>query len=337
MNNINKYIEICGIGNGLVDIQYEIEDNELLHLGYSKGEMRLLTIDEHKELLSKLNGRNYYRCSGGSAANTIISYSGFGGKTAFKTVLGNDEIGNFFENEFRQMSIELASTKVQHLPTGTCIILISPDSERTMLTCLGATALFNIKHLQEDLIKNAQWLYIEGYMFSEQASTEAILKAVELAQKHNTKIAITFSDYFITENFKEQIRKIAENSDLVFCNENEAKSFTNTTNLNKAIEILSSITKNFCITLGSNGSVIFWDDKTYNIPAYKTKAIDSTGAGDIFAAGYLWGIIHKNDPEIAGHLASLSASYVVSQYGARLKKDHKEIRDKILKKFQVTL
>lgn len=333
-NQNNKYIELCGLGNALVDLQFEIDDNELSELQLRKGEMRLATIEEQERLLKKLEGRRHYKSSGGSAGNTIITFSNFEGKAAYKTVLGNDDFGRFYEDEFSQMAIELASSKIEGLPTGTCIVLISPDSERTMHTCLGAAAKFSPVHLKEDFIRNAKWLYIEGFKFSEQSSTEAIFQAVEIARKYNTKLALTFSDYFITETFRENLKKVAEVSDLIFCNENEAISFTKTDNIEAALELMSSKFGNFCITTGAKGAIVSWEGKIFRIPAYETKAIDSTGAGDNFAGAFLWGIIHTNNPELAGHLASLSASRVVSQLGARLKEGYKEIRDTILNRYK---
>lgn len=330
----NKYIDLCGLGNALVDLLFEIDDKELSNLQLKKGEMRLVSIEEQESLLKKLEGRNHNKCSGGSAGNTIITFTNFGGKSAYKTVLGNDDFGRFYEDDFNQMAIELASSKIDGLPTGTCIVLISPDSERTMHTCLGAAAKFNPSHLKEDYIKNAKWLYIEGFKFSEQSSTEAIFKAVEIAKNYNTKIALTFSDYFITETFRENLKKVAEASDLIFCNENEAISFTQTDNIQSALELMNSKFSNFCITMGAQGAIVSWEGEIIRVPAYETKAIDSTGAGDNFAGAFLWGIIYTNNPELAGHLASLSASRVVSQFGARLKEGYNEIKNTILNKFK---
>ncbi len=320
-----KDIDLCALGNGLIDLQYEMPDNEILEIGLSKGEMRLVENINQETLLKKLEGKSKHICSGGSAANTVIAFSAFGGKTSYSTVLGQDEFGDFYKNEFKELGIDIIAPQITEEPTGTCIVLISPDSERTMNTSLGATALLSKDHLSEDFIARAQWMYLEGYKFSCQSSTEALFHAAELAKKHNTKIAFTFSDVFITETFKDNVSKIVDMADLIFCNEAEAKSFTGQTLTNNAFYELCNRVPNVVVTLGGDGSLVMWDKEVYKIPSYPAEPKDSTGAGDMFAAGFFYGITKLNNPLQAGHLASLSAARVVSQFGARLKEDHKSL------------
>lgn len=325
-----KDIQLCGLGNGLIDLQYEMPDAEILEIGLQKGEMRLVENIDQGALLEKLQNKIKHICSGGSAANTVIAFAGFGGKSCYKTVVGNDDFGKFYRNEFQELGIDLIAPMIDEEPTGTCIVLISPDSERTMNTSLGATAHFGPEHINEEWIQRSEWIYLEGYKFTKEKSTAALFHSAELAKKHKTKIAVTFSDVFITEIFKENVKRIVDMSDLVFCNEAEAKSFTGADNTEEAFRILCEQVPNVVITKGAEGSIIMWDKIVYEIPSYPAAPIDSTGAGDMFAAGFLYGITNMNSIEQAGHLASLAAARVVSQMGARLAEDHKELKKQIL-------
>lgn len=327
---MKKDIQLCGLGNGLVDLQYEMPDEEILEIGLKKGEMRLVENIDQGALLNKLINKKKFICSGGSAANTVIAFAGFGGKACYKTVVGNDDFGKFYQDEFKELGIDLIAPMIDDEPTGTCIVLISPDSERTMNTSLAATGHFGPEHINEEWIARSEWIYLEGYKFTKDKSTDALFKAAEYAKKHNTKIALTFSDVFVTEVFKENLQRIVNLSDLVFCNEAEAKSFTGEDDIEKAFNVLCSMVANVVVTKGAAGSMVMWDKKRYEIPSYPATPVDSTGAGDMFAAGFLYGVINMNSIEQAGHLASLSAARVVSQMGARLREDHKALKHQIL-------
>ncbi len=332
---MNKDIELVGLGNGLVDLMFEVSDSELNDLNLKKGEMLLVDTSKQDPVLNLFSGRAQYQCSGGSAANTIIAFSQLGGKSAYKTVLGNDEFGKFYANEFEQLGIHLNADFVDEFPTGTCVVLITPDTERTMHTALGATALFNENHITEDVIARAEWLYIEGYKFSEESSTKAIFRALDHAKKYNTKIAVTFSDVFITNLFKDNLRKVVEASDLVFCNAQEAMSFTNTEDTESAFLALENICPNVIVTDGKNGSNIKWNNEIHKIPSYKANPLDTTGAGDMFAGAFFYGLLRTNSAKIAGHLASYAASVIVSQFGARIKGDMNLVKRKIEEEFAI--
>lgn len=327
---MSKKLEICGIGNGLIDLQYEVNEEDLEKFNLTKSQMRIVSETEQNALLNYLKDKPSHISSGGSAANTLIAFTKFGGSAAYKTVLGNDEFGVFYSREFDELGIELSANIIDDYPTGTCVVLITPDSERTMNTCLGATGQFNIQHIDENLIKKSQLLYTEGYKLSTERSAEAVIKSVEIAKKSDVKVAITFSDVFITENFRSYLDEVVKKSDFVFCNEQEAISFTKASDINQAIDELKHLVPNFAVTLGDKGSFIYWDKKIFEIPAYKVKAVDTTGAGDMFAAGILFGILKGLDMQKAGRLASFSASRVVSQFGARLNEDHLKIKKQII-------
>ena len=321
-----KNMDLCGLGNALVDLQFEVNEDEFKEIGYGKGDMILVEEDKQILHLNKLKDKQNNRCSGGSAANTIIAFSQFGGKSAYMTVLGNDNLGSFYASEFKSLGIELNAEHLNDKQTGTCLVLITPDSERTMLTYLGATSEFGENNINEEIIKRSKWIYIEGYKFSEESSTKAIYKAVDIAKKHGTKIAVTFSDTFITEIFKNHLEYVVDNADLLFCNESEALSYTKAETIEAAFGMLSEKCPNLAVTKGSKGSLIRWEGKNYEIPTYPASPKDTTGAGDMYAAGFLYGIIKSDNPERAGHFASIASASVVSQFGARFEeKTAKEI------------
>jgi len=330
-----KDIDLCGIGNALVDIQIEVDDSVIENFNLVKGGMQLADSQQQSQIIKALSDKKHYKSSGGSAANTIIAFSQLEGKAAYQTVIGKDELGNFYSKEFTDLGIELVSKDESDYPTGTCLVLITPDSQRTMVTALGASAFYTINEVDEEMIKRAKWLYIEGYEFTQESSTEAVFKAVELAKMNETKIALTFSDGFIIDLFYDKVKQIADVSDLVFCNESEAMKFSKSNNLSETIVYFNENIKNFAITRGAEGSIIKWTDDFFEIPSYPIVPKDSTGAGDMFAGAFLYGLIKTDSAFIAGHLASISASKVVSQLGARLlKKELIEFRDNILKEIK---
>ncbi len=320
----SKDIQLCGLGNGLVDLLYKVEYELIDSLGLKKGEMRLVDKNLQSQLLKHLEGKPHHRCSGGSAANTVVAFTQFGGRSAYKTVLGNDEFGYFYASEFHSLGINLLAPHIDE-PTGTCIVLVTPDSERTMNTSLGATAHFGIEHINPEFIERSQWIYLEGYKFSAQSSTEALFYAIDLAQKFNTRVALTVSDVTIVTHFFDDVMKAIMKSDLLFCNENEAKVLTESRSVFEAVSKLKKLIKNFVVTRGNKGSYVVFGGKEIDVPSYEATPIDATGAGDMYAGGFMFGLINCGDIEFAGHLGSLSASKVVSQFGARLSGAYKEI------------
>lgn len=324
-----KDIELTGLGNALVDILVEVREDELYDFDIKKGEMRLYDEIIQHNAISHLGARKLHKISGGSAANTIIAFSQFGGKAAYKTVLGDDEYGHFYADEFRRLNIVLHADFLSDTPTGTCIVLITPDSERSMHTCLAATAKFGKENISEDIIARSKWIYLEGYKFSEQSSTDALYHATELAAHHGTKISITFSDKFVTDLFGANLEKILNKADLVFCNEGEAMSYTGQRDAESAFKELCKIVPNVVMTRGKLGSMIRWKGDGGTIPAYPTIPLDTTGAGDMYAGAFMYGIIKTENPRKAGHLASYAASRIVSQFGARIQDNVTVFRDQI--------
>jgi len=327
---MSKDIQLCCLGNALVDLQYEVPEVLLEKLNIKKGQMKLVETGYQARIIEQLSSYRNYQSSGGSAANTIIAFSRFGGKAAYQSMLGNDVFGQFYSKEFADMGILLHADFLDSEPTGTCLVLITPDSERSMMTALGATAKFGTKHLNEKMIEDSEWIYIEGYYLTQENTAGAVSRAIDVAKSSSTKISATFSDVFITEYFHHNLNEVVKNCDLIFCNEIEASNFTKSDSIEKAAAILKELCPNYAITLGNKGSQVFWQGKEIFISPYPAEPVDSTGAGDMYAAGFLYGIITKNSPVFAGHLGSAAAAKVVSQFGARLNESHVSLKDKIL-------
>ena len=325
-----KKIQLMGIGNALVDVEFRVEDHELDSFGVQKGTMTLTDPVRQMEMIRDLGERESHRSSGGSVANSVIAFAQFGGKGAFCSLLGQDDLGSFYASEFKDLGIQLQADLVGGETTGTCLVLITPDSERTLNTTLAVNTNFNRAHVNEDVIQHSEWLYIEGYKLTDDSGAEAMDMAAFYAKKHDTNIAVSCSDKFIVDVFGDRLSTVLKHTDLVFCNEMEALALSDEENIDDAMRSLRSRFKNVVITLGDKGSYVKWDGREAEVPAYTVKPIDTTGAGDMFAAGFLYGVLHRYHPERAGRLAAYAAAQVVSQYGARLKASHIEVRDSVL-------
>lgn len=325
-----KDLQLCGLGNALVDVEFQLSDADFDALNLQRGTMTLVDAAAQRAYIDGLAHHTPHRSSGGSAANTIIAFGQFGGRGAYKAVLGHDEMGLFYAREFTDLGIHLEADLLPHTHTGTCLVLITPDAERTMLTALGVNSTFSAEHVIEATIARSEWLYIEGYKFSEPSGQSAISEAIGYAKKHGTKIAVSFSDTFIINFFRDGLESALAHADLIFCNEMEGCAYTGAEDSAAAFEKLSAQFTNVCFTKGSKGSLVQWNGEVHEIPSFPVTPIDSTGAGDMYAAGFLYGITHGHSADKAGRLASYAASKVVSQFGARLKESHIAVRDEVL-------
>jgi sugar/nucleoside kinase (ribokinase family) len=313
--------DVYAIGNALIDLQFSVSEQELLSLGLSKGSMRLVEVDEQVRLLEMFADRKQHLASGGSAANTVIAIQQLGGRAAYGCAVGEDNFSEFYLNEMKDLGVHLCTKPLARHATGTCIIFITPDSERTMNTHLGASYYFGAEHVNEDLIKEAAWLYVEGYLFSSDTGREASAYAVNLAKKHGTKVAVTFSDGFIVDVFGDTLRGVVAQSDLVFANFGEASRYTGFSELEEVVSALGKEVANYAITLGEHGAFVSVDGSISKIPGEVVRAVDTTGAGDMFAGGLLYGLTHGLNGEESGRLACRLAAKVVSQLGPRLPGD----------------
>jgi sugar/nucleoside kinase (ribokinase family) len=325
-----KNILLTGLGNALVDIEYKVSEDELAAFGVNKGAMTLTDAARQQEMISALHARDAHRCSGGSAANTIIAFAQFGGKAAYTSILGADHYGEFYASEFRDMDIVLSADLVQGETTGSCLVLITPDSERTLNTTLAVNQHYSRAHVSEDIIRQSEWIYIEGYKLTDDNGTEAVDAALFYAKKHGTNVAVSCSDGFIVDVFGDRLRDVLKRTDLVFANEREAASLAHEEHADDAYRKLSSDFSHVVVTKGAHGSRVRFNGIEANVPAYAVEAVDTTGAGDMYAGAFLYGVLHGHHPEHAARLASYASAQVVAQFGARLKASHIEVRDTIL-------
>ncbi len=317
--------QVYGIGAALVDTEIEINDDFLKTCNIEKGLMTLVDEDRQHELMRLLEGHLVAskRASGGSAANSIIAHSSFGGTTYYSCKVANDENGAYYLNDLKMAGVDtdINSTREDGI-TGKCLVMISPDAERTMNTFLGISATLCEKNIDFTALKNSEWLYIEGYLVTSDTGRNAAIKAREFAQANGVKTALSFSDPGMVQFFKEGLKAMAGHKiDLVFCNEHEALHWADTDNMETAIEKIKQVSNTFAITLGSKGALVFDGNTLHNIAPHPVKAIDTNGAGDAFAGAFLYGITNSMSYADAGRLASKTAAMVVSDFGPRLSKE----------------
>jgi fructokinase len=315
-----KRYHVYGVGNALVDMEVLVNDDFLDDMGIGKGHMTLVDERRQIELLANLDHRNGKWASGGSAANTIIALSYFGAKCFYSCKVANDEAGDFYVNDLLDAGVasNINGTCYDGV-TGHCLVMITPDAERTMNTFLGITDTLSVDELDFDAIRASEYVYIEGYLVTSPTARAAAAKAKKIAKNHGVKTALTFSDPSMVTYFRDGLKEmIGDGVDLLFCNEAEALSWAQTKNLDLALNRLGDITDAYAVTLGSRGAIVYDGHRQIQIPPHTVKAIDSNGAGDMFAGAFLYGITHDQPYEVAGKIASLASARVVSSFGPRL-------------------
>lgn len=318
-----KY-KVYGIGNALVDAEFEISDAFLADHNIEKGLMTLIDETQQETLVTNLNERFGLkkRAGGGSAANTLVSISQLGGKTFYACKVANDETGDFYMKDLAVAGVDTNLDQIKEDGvTGKCIVMVTEDAERTMNTFLGITSDFSQSDLHLEELIQSEYIYIEGYLVTSDVSRNAVLHARNVAKKNNVKTAFTFSDPAMVTYFKEGVAEIiGDGVDVLFSNEEEALTYTGKDSLDEAIIELSKITKKLIITLGSKGARVISPGNTIKIDPIKVEAIDTNGAGDMFAGSFMYGLTHGMNDEQSGNLASESAANIVTVFGARLEK-----------------
>jgi sugar/nucleoside kinase (ribokinase family) len=311
-------IEVFGVGNALVDLQVEVDGGFLTGLEVEKGRMALVEPDRQQAVLKALSTHSVNRCSGGSAANTIAGIADLGGAAAYCGRVGDDDLGVFYRADLRELGVELHG-ELSSGTTGTSCILITPDAQRTMLTSLGCSSELGPEDVTAAAMKGASYVYVEGYLFTGESTTAAAMKTIELAKEQGIKVALTVSDPFVIDMKRDLFWELIEGPvDLLFCNEDEAKSLTKKDDPIECAKALHDHAENVALTLGANGSILMHDGEVHPIEGVPCEAVDTTGAGDMYAAGILHGITAGYSWPEAGRLASHAAARVVAQLGARL-------------------
>lgn len=329
---MNKKYDVCAIGNALVDYEIEVEDQFFKEHGVEKGFMTLVDADRQAYLLDKVSGNIRKRQGGGSAANTVFGLAAFGGKGYYTCKVADDIDGELYVNDLKTAGIDtnLNPKKLFNGTTGKCLVMVTPDAERTMNTYLGITSDFSKEQLDQEAIGAADYLFMEGFLVSSPTGLEAMKEAIRIAKTKGTKVCLTFSDPSMVKYFNDQMKDIVnEGIDLLFCNIEEAELFTNTKGIEEAIKAMGNFAKKYVITKGKEGAIAFDGTHYHEIVSFPTKAVDATGAGDMFAGAFLYGITHGMNFSEAGLLASAASSEVVSKYGPRL---NESLVHKILQK-----
>lgn len=318
-------VDLFAIGNALIDQEFKVSNEFLTQQALQKGTMQLADGDTQAALYQKLKDTQTYKgqASGGSAANTTVAFSALGSTAFYGCRVGNDELGSIYLKGLNDAGIKTAIQSISEGVTGTCMVLISPDSERTMHTYLGITAELTAKQIDFEPLKTAKWLYIEGYLSTSDTARKAVKQAREIAKSHSVKIALSLSDPAMVQYARQGLEELLDDGvDLLFCNEQEALMFTNTENLSDAIDVLKLNNQHIVITQGANGAMIIDPAQQFHVAGRHVDAVDANGAGDAFAGAFLYAINAGLSLEAAAQLAILISSEVVAQFGPRLAVDN---------------
>ncbi|WED44367.1 adenosine kinase [Legionella cardiaca] len=316
-----KKYHVYGVGNALLDRDAQVNDALLQTLNIEKGVMTLTDEKTHQYLMTALDGLFCHSGCGGSAANTMIALSQFGGHGFYSCKVADDEAGQLFIQELNALGLDCNLSLQNLMPgiTGQCLVLVTDDAQRTMNTHLGISETLCPDVLNLDAIAAAKYLYLEGYLVTSLTARRALLTAKRHAKATNTKVALTLSDPNIVRFFKNELLSVIDGHvDLLFCNEEEALLFTDTHSIEAAIALLQPFANHLVVTCGSQGAILAIDGEVLAIPTFPIKAVDTVGAGDMFAGAYLYAITHGYAPQLATVLANRAAAEVVGQYGARL-------------------
>jgi sugar/nucleoside kinase (ribokinase family) len=310
--------DVIGIGNAIVDIIGRCDEAYLAKIDAAKGSMRLVGADDVKKIYTTMGPA--MEISGGSAANTIAGVASFGGKAAFIGTVADDEFGKIFTHDIHSIGVTFDTQPIANgAPTSRSLILVTPDGERTMNTFLGISTSLNETQLNHQLIEESEILYLEGYLFDESQAKQAFRSALKTAKKANRKVALTLSDGFCVDRHRNEfIELIRAGIDILFANESEIKSLYQTESFDLAAKTVGNDVRLAALTRSEKGSVIFADGKSIEIASEKIPAVvDTTGAGDLYAAGFLFGYSKGYELPICGQLASLAAAEIISHIGAR--------------------
>ncbi|SDB18788.1 Sugar or nucleoside kinase, ribokinase family [Pseudidiomarina indica] len=321
-------IDIVGIGNALVDQEFEVTDEFLQQHRIEKGLMTLIEDEDQERLIQLLSqqGELKKQSGGGSAANSLVGFAQFGGKAFYCCKVADDQAGQFYCDDLERIGITTSIGHKKHEgKTGRCLVMVTADAERTMRTYLGITADLSVDELDENAIARAKYLYIEGYLVTSPIARQAIVRAKEIARANGTKIAVTCSDPAMVKYFRDGIDLILEGGvDVLFCNEEEGKLLTGTDDAQEALQLLQQKAKLVALTLGKNGALVGDGERQVAVPGVKVKAIDTNGAGDMFAGAMMFGLIRNYSLAACGLLASHAAAEVVSNFGPRLTRDKQQ-------------
>jgi len=318
--------ELVGLGNALLDFQIQVPDSVLHDLKVTKASMTLVESAYQLQILSELHQRfgreKFDICSGGSSANTVAGFVNYGGSGFYIGKVGRDENGQDYEKDLLRQKIGFCVRNHEDMPTGTCLALITPDAERTMLTHLGSAIDLSVKDLPVETIQQAEIIYLEGYLWDSRTAQEACREAAHMARSKGVKVAMTFSDSFCVNRHKDDFLQMARSQvDILFCNAAEAQAATGKPDVFSAFKDLSRVCPIVAVSNGAHGALLSenFGEKTEAIETWDVNVVDKLGAGDLFASGVLFGLVRKRSLREAGFLGCYSATKVIQQMGARLR------------------
>ena len=314
-------VDLFAIGNALIDQEFKVSDEFLTQENLQKGTMQLTDGETQAQLYAHLQQSQNYKgqASGGSAANTTVAFSALGGSAFYACRVGNDELGSIYLNGLNDAGITTSTKSISEGVTGTCMVLVSEDSERTMHTYLGITAELTDEQIDFTPLNTAKWLYIEGYLSTSDTARLAVKQAREIAKANGVKIALTLSDPAMVQYARQGLNELLDDGvDLLFCNEQEALMYTETDNIDAALAKLKLLSQSIVITLSSKGALISNSQSTFTVAGREVVAVDTNGAGDAFAGSFLYALNAGLNEKAAAEIAVLISSQVVAQFGPRL-------------------
>ncbi len=317
-NTTDRLFDVVAIGNAIVDVLSKSDDGFLHAHSINKGTMTLIEAEQAESLYEKMGPAT--EMSGGSAANTVAAIASFGGHAGYIGKVASDQLGAVFRHDMRAMGVAFPTPALDAgAPTARCLIMITPDAQRTMCTYLGACVWISPSDLDEEMIRNSKVTYLEGYLFDRQRAKQAFKRAGEVAHAAGRKTALTLSDPFCVERHRDEFLDLIQNNiNIVFANEAEITALYHTHDFDKAIYNIRQSCEIAAITRGANGSLIVTPDTVIEVhAAHVDKVVDTTGAGDLYAAGFLYGYTHGMPLDKCGALGSLAAAEIISHVGAR--------------------
>ena len=336
----NTSYDVCAIGNALVDVIADANEDFLVEHKIAKGGMTLIDAERAGTLYDVIGPA--VQMSGGSAANTVAGIASLGGRPAYMGKVKADQLGAIFRHDMhaqgvyfatspiaerRQNILEVSSERRKGAPTGRCLVLVTPDAQRSMSTYLGAAVEFGPDDIQGEIVKDSQITYLEGYLFDPPEAKKAFYMAAKIVEEADRKLALTLSDVFCVNRYRSEfIELIKKEVDILFANQNELMALYETTDLNSAISTARSQCKIVVTTCSEKGAIITSGTDTVKISALPVaKVVDTTGAGDLYAAGFLFGYTQGKTLQEAGEIGAFAAAEVISHYGPRPQKKLKDL------------
>lgn len=313
-----KLYDVYGVGNALVDTEIKVTDAELAERNLRKGLMALVSTQDQDALVRSLNGRPTVDAAGGSAANTMVGIAQFGGKAFYTGKVGNDTMGSLYRLSMSEVGVEF-DVEADDGATGTCIVLVTPDGERTMQTSLGSSSALQPSDLHLGRIAQSKLLYVEGYLWGSPTAADAAELAMQTAREAGVPVALSLSDPAMVEFCGDALRRVTEAYvDILFCNEHEGGAFCGLIGRETILRSIGEGVPLVFMTCGGDGSLVWDRGSIQQVPGHKVTVVDTTGAGDVYASGVLYGLSQRMSPVDSAKLGSYASGYIVTRMGPRI-------------------